>query len=115
VVGSAITNNSAGSGGGVFISSHYNSPNTFNLTNSIVSGNEASDRGGGIFNSGDYTRCGFYYCYFYAGGVLSLVDSTITQNLAYQSGGGLFNYGSLNMTNSVISNNQAPVGSDIFP
>jgi hypothetical protein len=119
VVGSTISGNKARYGGGVFISSHYNSPNTFNLTNSIVSGNEATASGGGIFNSGDYTSCYYYNspntCYFFAGGVLSLVDSTITQNVAGASGGGLTNYGSLNRTNTTISNNQAPVGPDVFP
>jgi hypothetical protein len=107
VVGSTISDNSARQGGGAFNNWFY-FPATLSITNSIISGNEATDDGGGIFNRG--SGC-FFYCYF--GGDLSLVDSTITQNQAGDCGGGLFNEGTLSMTNSVISNNQAPVGPDI--
>jgi len=48
-------------------------------------------------------------------GAVEVVDSTITQNVAGNSGGGLFDEGTLSMTNSTISNNQAPVGPDVFP
>jgi len=111
VAGSTISGNSASRGGGAFNSRSYSLPASLSLTNSTISGNVASDDGGGIFNYRSY--CGFYYCYF--GGYLSLADSTITQNVAGDSGGGLFNEGTLSMTNSTISNNQAPNGPDIFP
>jgi hypothetical protein len=108
ITDSAISGNFAQRfGGGV-----QNILSTVTIENSIISGNK-STWGGGAFNGGG----GYYddFGKYIPRGSLSLVDSTITQNLAYQSGGGLFNYGSLNMTNSVISNNQAPVGPDIFP
>jgi len=48
-------------------------------------------------------------------GDLSLLDTTISENRAKDSGGGLFNEGSLTMSNTVISNNKARFGPDIFP
>jgi hypothetical protein len=129
---------SGNSGGGVSNYSFYNHSSA-TIENSTISGNSA-DRGGGVFNAG-FSFCGYYYCYDghssltitnstisgnqahdgggafnnYGDSYLSLIDSTITMNSATSRGGGLFNYGSLTRTNTTISNNQAPVGPDIFP
>jgi hypothetical protein len=98
IVDSTISKNSAFRGGGVF------NQGVFTIENSAVSGNRATE-GGGIFNSSNYNA---------PAGDLSLVDSTISENRA-TSGGGLFNAGSLTMSNTVISNNKARFGPDIFP
>ena len=102
-----ISQNSARRGGGAF----NTTLSSLSITNSVVSGNKASQDGGGIFNTGAFE----YFPYYYPAGHLSLVDSTISQNRAGNSGGGLFNEGSLNNANSTISGNRARFGPDIFP
>jgi len=97
---STISKNSASRGGGVF------NQGVFTIENGDISGNRATDDGGGIFNSSNYNA---------PAGDLSLVDTTISENRAKDSGGGLFNEGSLTMSNSIISNNRARFGPDVFP
>jgi hypothetical protein len=100
IVNSTISKNSARRGGGIF------NQGILTIENSTISDNKAADDGGGIFNSSNYGD---------PAGDLSIVDTTITENRARDSGGGLFNEGSLNTSNSVISNNRARFGPDIFP
>ena len=91
---SAVTvqNGKGNSGGGI------RNRGTLTLTNSTVSGNEASTSGGGIFNSG----------------TLELTTSTISGNEASTSGGGIFNSGTLELTNSTISGNSALDGGGLY-
>ena len=100
IADSTISKNSAQRGGGIF------NRGIFTIENSTISGNKAAEDGGGIFNSTNYNA---------PAGDLSLLDTTISENRATDAGGGLFNEGSLTMSNSVISNNKARFGPDIFP
>jgi hypothetical protein len=100
IANSTISKNYAQRGGGIF------NRGTFTIENSTISGNKAGDDGGGIFNASNHNA---------PAGDLSLLDTTISENRAKDSGGGLFNEGSLTMSNTVISNNKARFGPDIFP
>jgi hypothetical protein len=100
IVDSIISKNSSFRGGAAF------NQGALTIENSTISGNKASDDGGGIFNASNFNA---------PAGDLSIVDSTISENRARDSGGGLFNEGFLTMSNSVISNNRARFGPDIFP
>ncbi|TMA93627.1 MAG: hypothetical protein E6J74_18120 [Deltaproteobacteria bacterium] len=100
IANSTISKNSAQRGGGIF------NRGTFTIENSTISGNKAGDDGGGIFNASNHNA---------PAGDLSIVDSTISENRAKDAGGGLFNDGSLTMSNTVISNNKARFGPDVFP
>lgn len=122
IIDSIISDNKADVGGGVFnhrgYDGYYSSYPAGHLTieNSTISGNKATGDGGGIFNAGGYVSCSpNLYCYSFLAGDLSLVDSTISENRAKNRAGGLFHYGSLDMSNSTISDNKARVGPDIFP
>jgi hypothetical protein len=99
IADSTISKNSAERGGGIF------NQGILTIQGSTISGNKASDDGGGIFNSSDSNA---------PAGDLSLVDNTITQNRATDSGGGVFNEGTLNVTDSTISGNKARFGAEIF-
>jgi hypothetical protein len=61
------------------------------VQNSTLSGNSASDQGGGIYN---------YY------GTLTVQNGTLTGNSATY-GGGIYNYGMLNYANTIIANSTA--------
>jgi len=100
IANSSISKYSASLGGGVF------NQGVFTIENSAISGNRATDDGGGIFNSSNNNA---------SAGDLSLLDTTISENRAKDSGGGLFNEGSLTMSNTIISNNKARIGPDVFP
>ena len=100
IANSTVSKNSASLGGGVF------NKGVFTIENSAISGNRATDDGGGIFNSSNNNA---------PAGDLSLLDTTISENRAKDSGGGVFNEGSLVQSNSVISGNKARIGADIFP
>jgi predicted outer membrane repeat protein len=100
IANSTISKNSASLGGGVF------NKGVFTIENSAISGNRATDDGGGIFNASNNNA---------PDGDLSLLDTTISENRAKDSGGGLFSEGSLTMSNTVISNNKARFGPDVFP
>jgi hypothetical protein len=87
---SAISGNTAydGSGGGLLL---FASGSTL-ISHSTISGNNASDMGGGIFKTG---------------GILTIVNSTISGNSTPDSGGGIMNIGTIILTNSTISSNTA--------
>jgi hypothetical protein len=101
IANSTISKNSAQRGGGIF------NQGILTIEGSVISGNKATDDGGGIFNSSNYNNA--------PAGDLSLLDTTITENRAKDSGGGLFNEGSLVNSNSNISGNKARTGADVFP
>jgi cysteine-rich repeat protein len=82
-----VSGNSAGRGGGIF--NHYYSDGPITLTNSTVSGNSASQEGGGIFN---------YY------EPVTLTNSTVTGNSAGE-GGGIFSVsGPVTLTSTIVAN-----------
>lgn len=93
VADSTISGNTAGARGGGFITGE--DPNT--ITNTTISGNSAGIEGGGIYN----------------GSHLTIVNSTITGNTA-GNGGGLSNEaaGVVDLSNTIIAGNFAPVGPD---
>jgi len=90
----AITGGIAASGGG--IANH----GTLTLANSTISGNSASDAGGGIFNDRNHT--------------LTITNSTVSGNFASYLGGGINNDGLLTITNSTVSANSCPNGGGIL-
>jgi hypothetical protein len=120
VSGCTLSTNSAGQGGGI--------DNAYTLTVSgcILSGNSAGD-GGGLYNdgSGTLTLSG---CTLssnsaaYGGGIdnwgtLNVTGgSTVSGNSATYDGGGLFNRksGRLKIQSSVVTNNNAPLGADLY-
>jgi predicted outer membrane repeat protein len=63
---------------------------TLSLTNVTVSGNSASDSGGGIYS-----------------GTLTLTNSMVNGNSG-GFGAGIFNHGTLTLINSAVSGNTAP-------
>ncbi|NJN67693.1 MAG: hypothetical protein HC884_13775 [Chloroflexaceae bacterium] len=77
-------------GGGIF-----NDGGDVTLSNSTVSGNEADDDGGGLYNK--------------YGGNIRLLDSTVSDNYAYGSGGGILNeyYSGSYLLRSTVSRNGA--------
>ncbi len=89
--------NQIGSGGGIYVSG------TATLTNCTVSGNTAggsrSRRGGGIFVSGTAT----------------LTNCTVSGNTADLGGGGIYQSGGhCYLLNSIVVNNSAPDGGDVY-
>ncbi len=85
-----------GDGGAIF------SQGTLNITNSTISANRSTERGGGIFNFA---------------GTVNLVNSTLSGNFlnAVSQGGGIYNLsGTVNATNSTITNNSAGDGGGIY-
>ena len=93
ITNSIFTNNFAdGFGGGI-----ENDGSTLTLVDSIVSDNTSFASGGGIYQYGYFTS--------------SILRTTIDNNYASDYGGGIFQQGGkLNITDSVISNNNAPAG-----
>jgi CSLREA domain-containing protein len=89
VTSSTVTGNHAlgsSSGGGI-----YNNAGTVNVTNSTISGNDASSEGGGLKNDT---------------GSMTVTNSTVSGNTA-NFGAGIINYNTLTLTNSTISGNNA--------
>ncbi|MGH8091272.1 MAG: choice-of-anchor Q domain-containing protein [Rudaea sp.] len=99
ISGVTITGGSANKGGGI---NAYNA--LLNVNNCIVTGNYASDSGGGIYIGGDYS-------------VLTVSNSTISSNSAAYAGGGVatFNGGAaVTIQQSSLSGNSAKYGGGIF-
>jgi len=94
---STVSGNTAGSGGGI-----YNFIGTATLNNSTVSGNSATGgNGGGISNNTNST--------------LTLSNSTVSGNSSAFYGGGIYNSGSTaTLTNSNVSGNSADSGGGIY-
>lgn len=87
VTNSTITNNEAGSAGGIF-----NEHAHFELIESTVSDNDGASFGGGILN----------------GGAMTVTNSTVSGNGAGALGGGVMNVSRMYLLNSTIAENQAP-------
>jgi hypothetical protein len=99
ISGVTITGGSANKGGGI---NAYNALLTVN--NCIVTGNYASDSGGGIYIGGSYS-------------VLTASNSTISNNAAFYAGGGVatFNFGAaVTIQQSSLTGNSAKYGGGVF-
>ena len=96
VISSTISNNqaTASNGGGI-----QNNTGTTTIMTSTLSGNTAAMHGGGIYNDD----------------ILSINASTIAFNEAMMSGGGVTNNSSMgtSLKNTIVSNNEAPMGNDV--
>ena len=93
---SATANNNVDGGGGAIASGA-----TLTLTNSIVTGNYALYRGGGVYNRGSSSTMDIY-------------NSTISGNDSDNSGAGVYNLaGTVNIYNSIIWGNFANFGSTV--
>ncbi len=95
LTGSAISDNSAGFGGGLF-----NDGGALTLTGSTISGNSALFDGGGLWS--------------YKGSA-TITNSTVSGNAANRDGGGLVNShssGSLTISNSTIVGNRSDADGD---
>jgi hypothetical protein len=101
-------------GGGI-----YNEDNgILTIQESTVSENSASDSGGGIWNDGTLSIISSRFSGNSAGihgggiwnrGTLSILASTVSGNTASDDGGGIFvNSGTVTITNTTISENNAP-------
>ena len=111
-VGGFYAYSDIGSGGGI-----YNDNGTVEVTNSTLSGNQATTPGGngaGIYNQA---------------GTVTLTNSTLSGNIANPSstdpilgitipvpgrGGGIWNGGTVNVKNTIIAQNTAATGPDVF-
>ena len=88
VTSCTISDNSASDGGGI------SNNGALNLTNSTIRNNQVRGFGGGIFTDNFATT--------------NITDSTLIGNVAEEEGGGIFNFdGTVNITNSAISDNEA--------
>jgi CSLREA domain-containing protein len=92
--GSTLAGNTAPSGGGLFA----DGSSTFDIVNSTVTGNAATERGGGIFLSE-------------ASGFGTLRNATVTENEAAE-GGGLVALRPVQARNSIVARNRAALGPD---
>ena len=81
-------------GGGLLIESGAEAT----VTGSTVSGNTASDDGGGLYNFGTATISG----------------STISSNMASDNGGGLYSRGTATISGSTVSGNTAGLGGGLY-
>lgn len=97
---SSITGNNGVRGGGI-----YNAVSALRMSNVTISGNRASELGGGFVNAND-------------NGHVTLRNCTVAGNSATNSGGGFYNFGGTNITttiaNTIIADNSAINGADIF-
>ncbi len=120
--GSVIRDNFASTGGGIF------SAGPLSLINCTVSGNTASQSGGGISNS--YAPTSLSGCTIAGnsalagngGGVISsgskstitLKDSVLSDNYAARFGGGMYTSGSVILENDVVSGNESQGGGGVL-
>jgi hypothetical protein len=93
---STISDNRAKNAGGI------SAGGTVSIISSTISGNVATERGGGIVASS-------------ASGSFRVQYSTIAQNSATVSGGGIrLGSGTLSLEHSIVANNNSPQGADLF-
>jgi len=131
---SIISHNNAGWGGGIKNGSTFDDPAMLYINNCNIHSNHANDTGGGIVNwngtlyvsestisdNTSYRGAGIFNCSrntsnpSYDGNqhILIIDNSLIDNNSASGSGGGIINDGSLTITKSTISNNQAGTALD---
>ena len=115
---SMITRNSGVEGGGI------RNMGTLELIESVVSDNSASDLGGGILNYGELTLTRTILSHNLAGtgggvyhdlGTVNVDDSLFSENSATGTGGGIsINVGILYISNSTFSGNSAESGGGIY-
>ena len=106
ITGGEISGNSATTGGGLNV---YTKRSTATIKNCVVSGNEATEDGGGILARGDYHAQGV--------NVVNLTigeDTIISNNSAKNDGGGIMGQDANIILNCVIENNEAENGGGIF-
>ncbi|MEX0270185.1 DUF4347 domain-containing protein [Leptolyngbyaceae cyanobacterium UHCC 1019] len=121
---STVSGNSGGTNGGAVA----NESGTLTLSNSLLTNNSSSSSGGGIINGGRVNVINstlFGNSSGSGGGIFNrgrvdVFNSTISGNTATNSnasfggGGGIFNFsGTLNLSNSIVAGNIAPIGSEI--
>lgn len=100
IVRSTLTENLA-SDGGAIANVNFSGTTSLSLLLTTLSGNTATNRGGGIFND--------------VGASTLIVDSTIALNSAAASGGGIYRQGAVSMLGSILATNSAGTsGRDIF-
>jgi hypothetical protein len=120
VSGCTLSGNSAGGGGGI-----WNAFGTVTVQNSTLSGNSAGGPGGGIYNEqGGITISGSTLSHNSAnvgGGIfnegsLDIFGCEVSDNTAKQNGGGIYEYqdGAVVIINSVVCNNHAALGADLY-
>jgi CSLREA domain-containing protein len=118
ITSSILDNNSGSQGGGI----HNGESSLLTLANSTLASNSAYD-GGGILNHGtmDISESSIYSnnSLEYGGGlvnsdILTLTASTLSANIAVDQGGGIYSSsGTINITNSTLSGNNASWGGGI--
>jgi predicted outer membrane repeat protein len=93
---SVLTANSATEGGGIYNTAF----GTLDVRGSIFTDNTASDSGGGLYNLGTAT----------------IQECILWRNAAGSAGGGIFNSssGTLAVKDSLVLNNVAPLGADLY-
>ena len=119
VSGCTLSGNSADSGGGIW-------GGTMTVQNSTLSGNSADGVGGGIDNEvGSITISGSTLSHnsadvgggiYNGAGFLNISGCTVSHNTATQDGGGIYlsQSGDVWIDNSVVCNNHAASGDDLF-
>jgi hypothetical protein len=98
VIGCTVSGNVAdGDGGGI-----YHRAGALTLTDCVISGNQAGARGGGISIDSPPAA------------TLEMIGCTVSGNVAVEAGGGIFNRGTLRLTASEVSGNEADTGGGVF-
>ena len=127
-------NGQTNNGGGI-----YNNYGWLTIGDSVIAGNRALKAGGGVYNSGgEYEDGGQHDGWLYlvntsivgnvvteansvggglyneSGAVATLVNVTVAGNTADYSGGGIQNAGRVNLYNSIVAENEASYGADVY-
>ncbi len=128
ISGSSVTGSgNQGLGGGIFVVGNGTSP-TLTVTNTTISGNSASNQGGGIWNGNNITvnitnstiannkaisadgKGGLGGGIMRTSGKMTIVNSTIAGNTAGFQGGGIIGDSNVTLKNTIIANNKANNG-----
>ena len=106
ITGGEISGNSATTGGGLNV---YTKRPGASINNCVVSGNKATEDGGGILARGDYHAQGVNVVHLTIG-----EDTIISNNSAENDGGGIMDQDANIILNCEIENNKAKNGGGIF-
>jgi hypothetical protein len=98
LIGCTVSGNATKYGGGGI----FHRSGVLTLTDCVISGNQAGAEGGGI-----YVRSP-------PAATLEMIGCTVSGNEAAEVGGGIFNRGTLRLTESEISGNEAKLGGGLF-
>ena len=93
IVSNAIHSNESGDGGGISLGTEVE------MRNCLVAFNQANRNGGGVFSEGNNPR---------------ICNSTIAFNSAGEAGGGIFLFSGGTVENSIVYDNNAPLGGNWF-